>query len=61
MTEWTTIRRRISRLRDDELAAEARACGVPHGTLWNIHKGVTKNPRVETYMKLARRFGKKAA
>lgn len=58
--EWLVIKRRISKLRQDDLASEARACGVPHGTLWNIWSGATKNPRIETYQKLARRYGKRA-
>lgn len=59
--EWSKIRRRIQKLPDDKLAEEARASKVPHGTLWNIKHGFTKNPRVQTYLKLVRWAERKGA
>lgn len=59
--DWMVIKRLIGKTPEKDLAEVARRSKVPHGTLWNIKHGKTRNPRVETYIKLARYFGKRAA
>lgn len=54
--DWSLIKRRIVRTKDEDLASLSRESGVPHGTLWNIKHGLTKNPRVQTFEKLVAHF-----
>jgi predicted transcriptional regulator len=42
----------VQRLESKDLQSVAELAGVPRTTLWNIHRGLSKNPRLETVQKL---------
>jgi predicted transcriptional regulator len=53
---WTDARARVQRLPLSELTDVAAGSGVPLTTLVKIKYGTTRNPRVETVMKLIEHF-----
>lgn len=42
----------VKRLELKQLRPLAKQAQVPYATLWNIHKGTSKNPQLETVHKL---------
>lgn len=56
MTTWPDIRSRIAATRVSELRALAELAGVPVATLTKIKYGQTRNPRIETVIRLQDHF-----
>lgn len=53
MQTLETIIAPFSGLTFDQMRPVAEAIGIPHGTLYRVVKGYTKNPRYQTLAKMA--------
>lgn len=60
MDDLELVKQRLSETPVSKLYALSKDCGVPYGTLWNLKKKKTKNPRYDTVKPLAD-FWKRAA
>jgi hypothetical protein len=61
MDDLELVRERLSKTPVSGLRALSKESGVPYGTLWNIKKKKTKNPRYPTVKVLADHYKQKAA
>lgn len=61
MDDLDLIKMHLFKTPETGLYALSRDSGVPYGTLWNIKKRKTKNPRYGTVRTLAAYYKQKAA
>jgi hypothetical protein len=61
MDDLELVKLRLSETPVDELYGLSKSTLVPYGTLWNLKKKKTKNPRYDTVKPLADWFRRKLA